>query len=263
LVIWGAVVNQTNTSLPITIFNANWSVTDGSKTAVYSSASRPPTRIVHLDGRTYYILEVPFDTRRIGPVTLADPATVGIDSFELQSASPPTYTLGPTINGVLATVQSIDGAPASGANVSVAGFAAATRGRVIRVDLAIVPLPDDYDAWAAAIFGNATLPQAARNADPDGDGLTNTGEHAAGTDPQDPNSALRILTLTLDPQQDQAAVGWQSVSGKRYLIEVASGAQGPWEEVGSQVPSAGGITQVNVTEPPGQVRRFYRIRLAP
>lgn len=263
LVIWGSVVNQTNPSQAVTITSASWSVTDGTRTAVYSATTRPPTRIVNLGGKSYYILEVPFDTRRIGTVTLADPATVGIDSFELKSASPPTYTLTPTINGVLASVQSIDGAPASGANVPVAGFAAATRGRVIRVDLAIVPRADDYDTWAAAIFGSANLPEAARNADPDGDGLTNAGEHAAGTNPKDANSALRILTLTLDPQQDRATLGWQSVSDKRYLIEIASDPQGPWAEVGSQVLSAGGTTQVNVTEPPGQARRFYRIRLAP
>ena len=263
LVIWGTVVNQTNVSQAITIISAGWSVTDGTKTAVYSAASRPPTSIVNLNGQSYYILQVPFDTRQIGTVTLADPLTVGINSFELKSASPPTYTLAPTINGALATVRSIDGAPASGANVPVAGFAAATRGRVIRVDLAIVPRADDYDTWAIANFGSASLPQAARTADPDGDGLTNAGEFAAGTDPKDPNSALRILTLTVDPQQDRATVEWQSVSDKRYLIEVASDPQGPWAEAGSQVLSAGDTTQVNVTETPGQVRRFYRIRLAP
>jgi hypothetical protein len=263
LIIWGSVVNQTNASQTITITSASWSVTDGTKTAVYSSASRPPTRIVNLNGQSFYVLQVPFDTRRIGTVTLADPATEGIDSFELKSASPPTYTLTPTINGALATVRSVDGAPASGANVPVAGFSAATRGRVIRVDLGIVPLGDDYETWAAAIFGNANLPDAARTADPDRDGLNNEGEHAAGTDPKDPASALRIVALTIQGQTLQAVVGWQSVSSRSYVIESAPSPEGPWGALSPAMPSAGATTQTSINLVPGEPKRFYRIRLAP
>jgi hypothetical protein len=260
LVIWGTVVNQTNTSQAIPITSASWSVTDGAKTAVYSGATRPSTRIVNLNGQSYYILQVPFDTRQIGTVTLADPATVGINSFELKTASPPTYTLAPTINGSLATVRSIDGAPASGANIPVAGFTSATRGRVIRVDLAIIPPANDYDSWAAGIFGSATVPEAARTADPDGDGLNNAGEFAAGTDPKDPVSALRILTLTL--QSQQAVLGWQSVSSRSYIIEFATGPDGPWGALGSAVPSAGNTTQTAINLS-GEPKLFYRVRLAP
>lgn len=263
LVIWGTVVNQTNTSQAVTITSASWSVTDGSKTAVYSGGSRPPTRIVNLNGQSYYILQVPFDTRQIGTVTLADPATVGIDSFELKSASPPTYTLVPTINGALANVRAIDGAPASGANVPVPGFTSATRGRVIRVDLAIIPVTNDYDSWATAIFGNANLPEAARTADPDGDGLNNEGEHAAGTDPKDPASALRILTLTIQTQPPQAVLGWQSTSSRSYIIEFAPAPDGPWGTLGAAVPGAGNTTQTSINLSSGDPKRFYRIRLAP
>src|SRR5262245_10021723 len=112
LILWGSVVNATNPAQTLAISSVSWSVTDGAKTAVYSGQTRPATRIVTLAGKNYYVLEVPFDTRRFGSVTLADPATQGLDSFELKTSSPPTYTLTPTINGVLATVQSVDGAPA-------------------------------------------------------------------------------------------------------------------------------------------------------
>jgi hypothetical protein len=208
LVIWGSVVNQTNPAQAIMISSASWSVTDGTKTAIYSAGSQPPTRIVSLNGQSFYVLQVPFDTRQIGTVTLADPATVGINSFALQSASAPTYTLAPTINGALATVRSIDGAPASGASVHVAGFTAATRGRVIRVDLAIIPVLEDYNSWATRIFGDPNLSAAAPTADPDGDGMSNYNEYLAGTDPKDPNSALRILQLTIQSEPPQAVLGW-------------------------------------------------------
>src|ERR1044071_8653745 len=263
LVIWGTVVNQTNASQAITITSASWSVTDGSKPACSSGASRPATRIVNLNGQSYYILQVPFDTRQIGTVTLADPATVGISSFELKIASPPTYTLAPTINGALATVRSIDGAPASGGSFPVAGFTSATRGRIIRVDLAITPLVNDYDSWAAAIFGSASLPEAARTADPDGDGLDNEGEYAAGTDPTDAGAVFRILTLTVQSQTLQASLAWESASSRSYVIEFASSPDGPWSALGPALPSAGNTTQTTINLQSTDPKRFYRVRLAP
>jgi hypothetical protein len=261
LIIWGTVVNQTDPSQPLLITSASWSVTDGTKTAVYSAASRPPTRIVNLNGASYYVVQVPFDTRQIGNVALADPATTGLNSFELKSASPPTYTLVPTLNGALANVRSIDGAPASGANIPVSGFSAGTRARVIRVDLAIVPPADDYATWAAAMFGNANLPQAARTADPDGDGLTNEAEFLAGTDPNSAGSALRILTLGVQGATQQLVLSWESVSGHNYIIEVASDPEGPWNSLGAQVPGAGATTQANLNVAPGETSNFYRVRL--
>jgi hypothetical protein len=265
LVIWGTVVNQTNTAQAISITSAAWSVTDGAKTAVYSEASRPPTRIVNANGQSYYILQVPFDTRQIGAVTLADPATVGIQSFELKAATPPTYTLMPTINGVAATVRSIDGAPASGGNVPIAGFTSATRGRIVRVDLAIIPPPTgtDYNSWAIIHFGDSNLPQAARTADPDGDGLNNEGEFAAGTDPKDSDSALRIITLTVQSQTLQASVNWESVSGRNYIIEYATNPDGPWGPVTLPVTATGASTQTSLDRPAGETKGFYRVRISP
>ena len=262
LVIWGSVVNLTNPAQPVAIASVSWSVTDGTKTAVYSAGSRPATRIVSLGGRTHYIVEIPFDTRRFGTVTLADPATGGIDSFELRAASPPTYTLTPTINGALATVQAVDGAPSGGSALPVAGFTATTRGRVIRVDLAIIPPMDDYDAWAASIFGSASLPEAQRTADPDGDGLNNEGEFTAGTDPLDGDSVLRLLTVRVDTPQNKAVLHWQSVSGKSYRIEMASELKDVWVDVGQAVPGNDISTQAEVGLSPG-LRRFYRIRVVP
>ncbi len=256
LVIWGTVVNQTNNQ-PITITSATWSVTDGSNTAVYSSGSIPATRIVSLGGQSFYVAQVPFDTRQIGSVVLADPATVGVSSFQLRSSSPPTYALTATINGALASVRSVDGAPSSGNNLPVSGFTASTRGRVIRADLAITPIANDYDTWAAAFFGSASHPDAARTADPDGDGLNNNGEFAAGTDPKSASSVLRILTVTL--QSTEAVVGWQSVTNRNYLIERALSPEGPWNNASPVVPGVTASTQRAV--PAGQAKEFYRVRV--
>jgi hypothetical protein len=263
LVIWGSVVDTDNPGTPVAIQSVSWSVTDGSKIALFSNASRPPTQIKDLNGQSFYILEIPFDTRRFGTITLNDPATEGIDSFELRANTPPTYTLAATINGVLATVRAVDGAPASGETVPVTGFTASTRGRVIRADLSIVPPLDDYEAWATAIFGSPTNPDAARDADPDGDGFTNDGEHAAGTDPLDPASLLRVLTLTLAEDQSSATVEWQSVDARNYILESAPGVDGPWSEVGSTTPGTGETTETTVTLSSPQPLQYYRVRIAP
>lgn len=263
LVLWGLVVNQTNVSQTLPIQTAQWSVTDGDKTAVFNAASRPAVRILSLDGQSFYVLEVPFDTRRLGQVTLSDPATVGLDSFELKASSPPTYVLTPTINGALATVRSVNGAPSSGESLPVAGFSSLTRGRVLRVDLAILPAADDYEAWAAGFFGDPNLPEAARDADPDGDGLTNEEEFAAGTDPTDPESVLRLLTLTFDPAGQDATLEWQSVAGKQYMIQSATNANGPWADVGSAVAGSAEATQTQIGVAPGTPRSFFRVRLVP
>lgn len=260
LVLWGTVVNQTNNQ-PVTITSVQWSVTDGSNTALYSAASLPATRIINAGGQSYYVLQVPFDTRQIGSVTLADPTNVGIQSFVLRSSSPPTYSLMPRINGAVGNVRSIDGAPSSGTNVPVPGFVSATRGRVIRVDLAITPVALDYESWAAMHFGSAGHPDAARTADPDGDGFNNEDEFAAGTDPRDATSVLRILQLTVQ-SPTQAVLGWRSVSSKSYVIETAGDAQGPWSNLVTVGASGGTNTQSNISLSASELKRFYRIRLA-
>jgi len=128
---------------------------------------------------------------------------------------------------------------------------------VIRVDLAIIPVGIDYDAWAASYFGSAGHPDAARTADPDGDGLNNFGEFTAGTDPKNASSVLRILTIAMQPTG--AVVSWQSVSNRNYLIEHALSAEGPWSTASTVVPGTGSTTQKEVAA--GQAREFYRLRV--
>jgi len=259
LIVWGTVVNATNTSQQIGITSASWSVSDGNNIAVYSQLSRPAVRTFNQSGQSYYVLEVPFDTRRFGAIQLADPASEGVRSFPLASSSPPAYLLTPTINGGLATVRSVDGAPASGGNVPVTGFNATVRGRVIRVDLAIVPTTETYDQWATRIFGSAGQPSASPNADPDHDGLNNAGEFAAGTNPLDGSSALRLVQVAITG--NQATVSWASVANKQYVLEAATNPTGPWTDAAS-VLATNPSTQATIARTPGDARRFYRVRVA-
>ena len=258
LILWGSVVNATNTSQPIIVTSASWSATDGTNTGFYTTQSRPAVRIFAQGDQNYYVLEIPFDTRRFGTIQLDDPVSDGIRSFQLVSASPPSYLLLPTINGVPADVRLMDGAPAGGTNVSVAGFNATVRGRVIRVDLAIAPITETYEQWATRIFGNSGAASASPNADPDGDGQTNAGEYAAGTNPLDPSSVLRLLQITVTA--NEATVGWQSVASKRYVLESATSANGPWSDSASIIASTSS-TQTSVARSPAGLSTFFRLRV--
>jgi hypothetical protein len=91
--------------------------------------------------------------------------------------------------------------------------------------------------------------------------LNNLGEYLAGTDPKDASSVLRILGVTV--QTGQTVLGWKSVTSHSYLIEIAPGPEGPWSQLGPVVPSAGATTQRTNDLPAGQLKEFYRIRLAP
>ena len=262
LVIWGAVVNQTNTTEALQIESAEWSVTDGVKTAMFDSSTRPAVRIFEKNNEFFYVMEVPFDTRRMGNVTLEDPATVGLDSFELKSSTPPTYVLTPTINGVLANLHKVNGAPSGGASLPVPGFSSFTRGRVIRVDLSIIPPTQSYESWAAENFGDPNAPQAQPGFDADGDGMSNEKEYMAGTDPNDPDSALRVLTLSFNEDHTRATMEWKSVTDKQYVIEFAADVTGPWTELGTPVDGSESVTSTSfdlLTEDPNY---FYRVRLA-
>lgn len=263
LILWGTAVNQTNPALAVAITSAAWTVSDGSHTATFSASSRPAVRIVSAGGQSFYVLQVPFDTRQLGTLTLADPASSGTDSFELKSASPPTYTLIPIINGAPASIRAIDGAPTSGNAVPISGFSAASRGRVVRVDLAVVPAANNFEAWATSFFGNATLPEASRTADPDLDGMNNEGEFAAGTNPKDPNSSFRILTLTLEPDQARAVIAWKTVPARLYSVEASSNPEGPWTTTTSPSMASGESRQSEVPLVPADPRRYFRIRIAP
>lgn len=258
LILWGNIVNTTNTSQPISITSASWSVTDGAQTSVYSQLTRPPVRTFTQGDQNYYVLEVPFDTRRFGTIQLADPATEGVNSFQLASSSPPTYTLTPTINGALATVRFIDGAPAGGGSVPVAGFNSNVRGRVIRVDLSITPVSESYDQWATRIFGSVGSPNAAPNADPDHDGLTNAGEYAAGTNPLDASSTLRLLQISVTA--NQATLGWQSIASKQYVIESATNVVGPWTNAASVVAQSA-LAQAILPRTPAGPPAYFRVRV--
>lgn len=119
------------------------------------------------------------------------------------------------------------------------------------------------DAWKIIHFGSVLNPLAAANQDPDGDGKTNLQEYLDGTDPNNPNSALKITNF--GQGATQVTVTWTSVppsSGYTYTIETNPDLlpATPWSDsgLGLITPSGGPTTSRNVNY--AALQYFYRVR---
>ena len=88
------------------------------------------------------------------------------------------------------------------------------------------------DIWAARHGGN--LPPAA---DPDGDGVPNSAEAAAGTDPRDPASRFAVRALEF-PAANRARLRWPSAPAKLYRVQ-ASTDLSTWFELNARAEGDG------------------------
>ncbi|MEO7932615.1 MAG: glycoside hydrolase family 2 TIM barrel-domain containing protein [Chthoniobacterales bacterium] len=117
------------------------------------------------------------------------------------------------------------------------------------------------DSWELQQFN--TLGQDP-NADPDGDGMTNAQEFAAGTNPNDSSSSLKITQI--QASGNDFVLSFPSVSGKTYRAERSDTLQGgSWTTVQTNgvpqdnIAGNGGTKQVTDTGGGAQGKRFYRV----
>lgn len=287
ITIWGSVTRVSD-GAPVKITSASWTLTDNAavptsmtmtSTPPAGVVPKPRVRIVTSAGTTFYVMQVPFDTRQVGAgtgaVTLADPnlqsdTASRYPSFPLQAAFGAVYTMTPVINGAPATVEKVDGAPAGTPSHVAGGFALFERARTVRVDLSIAQSADPFEVWATGFFGSASG-NGARTADPDGDGQTNEAEFLAGTIPNNGASAFRVLTLTRPAAGGNITLNWATVGQKRYQIETSPDMlTGPvvWTPLGAVVTESApagtaASEQVLIPTTTGERRRLYRVRVLP
>ena len=124
-----------------------------------------------------------------------------------------------------------------------------------------------FSVWQMQNFGCTGCPQAAADADPDGDGQDNMAEYLGGTSPTNSASAFRVISVTTTGSN--VVIMWQAGGGKTDVVQATSGdgyatnfldISAPiiipgTVDVFTNYPDVGGATN----EP----SRFYRIRLAP
>ncbi|MEO7101043.1 MAG: autotransporter-associated beta strand repeat-containing protein, partial [Luteolibacter sp.] len=113
--------------------------------------------------------------------------------------------------------------------------------------------------WRSTYFGTtANSGNAADSADPDGDGMTNAQEFAAGTDPTNAASVLKVTNLAVSG--NDFIVSFSTVSGKTYRVERSDTLEaGSWTTVQGNIAGTGGTVQVTDPGVATQSKRFYRI----
>ena len=117
------------------------------------------------------------------------------------------------------------------------------------------------DRFQRQYFPLFTAPEAAPDADPDGDTFNNHSEYIAGTNPTNSLSLLKIDSVVLNT--NGSTLAWESVPGKRYQVFGRLDLDNaPWQAVGAPVTAAGATTAfTDATATNGF--RFYRVQALP
>ena len=83
------------------------------------------------------------------------------------------------------------------------------------------------DSWEVLYFGSTSETDGD---DWDADGSSNCTEFRAGTDPTDPESALRIIVLV--PTELSVEVNWSGIEGKTHTLQTSQSlTDGSWSDV--------------------------------
>lgn len=120
----------------------------------------------------------------------------------------------------------------------------------------------ELETWRMTHFGTTSnTGDAADDADPDGDGSTNIEEFTAGTDPNDWNDVLRILSA--EPVGSGFTVSLAGKAGRLYELERSENlGTGSWSTRASIGPLDHDVPLV-LTDPSAPAdRAFYRVRVS-
>ncbi len=121
--------------------------------------------------------------------------------------------------------------------------------------------PNDTSQTGPASAASVAVKRLNAAADEDGDGLLNSAEDAAGTNPFDPESRFRIISVVRQ-NESSVQVVWASVAGRKYLLEAAGDLATGFAPVSGVVQSTGSTTQFTDTAGTDD-HRFYRVTVVP
>ena len=142
-------------------------------------------------------------------------------------------------------------APAAACAALFLSFAAMPARATIDLNADQIP-----DIWALRYSSGALAPDA----DSDGDGQKNIAEAAAGTDPAQPSSVIKITSIVSD--LSGVHLTFPTEQGKRYQVQTATAlTSATWTDLGTPL-SPDGSGSLNATNNAGNATGlFYRVRV--
>jgi hypothetical protein len=135
-----------------------------------------------------------------------------------------------------------------------------------------VSLTPAFECWQLQYFGCTNCPEAATNADPDGDGQNNLAEFLSGTVPTNSASALRITSVV--HTGTDINIKWSTAGGHTNVLQVTTGDVGGnfntnnFVDIAASQTIVGGsgdvsTNYVDVSAATNTPSLFYRVRLVP
>jgi phosphatidylinositol-3-phosphatase len=124
-----------------------------------------------------------------------------------------------------------------------------------------------FQSWQIQYFGSTSNPDAAPNADPDGDGQNNTAEFLAGTDPTDSASVFQIISIAR--VDTDVLVTWTMGNGKTNALQRTDGVGGSYStnnfaDIFIVTNTVGTVTNyVDIGAATNVPALYYRVRLVP
>lgn len=243
LVVYGQLRdNPANARITAGTLTWTWTPVGGGNPVVVSAA------VTNVNDQFSFVLLIPCESELTG-------ANVSTNTLRLASPGVTYVRTNILWNGQPVVLKE----PAQGSTTVSPG----SRGRLERIDLGLGQFPVDSDGDGLPDWWEAQYPLAGNpNADTDGDGLINSREYIAGTNPQDANSSLEFLTV-VEESPGVMLVQWSSVPGKTYTVLRASTLSlnaSDYQPVQTGISAQGNVTSYRDTTAGGI--RFYRVRVA-
>ena len=182
-------------------------------------------------------------------IVLRDDAGNIIHDFNYDTVAP--WPVTPAGQGPSLEVIDIEGDYNDPANWRASAVVGGTPGAGVLLDTDGDGLSDTDEALAGT---NPLRP------DTDSDGALDGAEVQAGTDPLDASSIFRIIRLSRNPVTGFLTATWNSVPGKSYTLEASSDMVN-WVDASSGILATGTSTSQLDPAAAGQERRFYRARV--
>jgi PKD repeat protein len=120
-----------------------------------------------------------------------------------------------------------------------------------------------FAAWQVQYFGSTTNPNAAPNADPDGDGQNNYAEFLAGTNPTNAASVFKIVSISRE--NNNLRLTWKTAGAHTNVVQSANPLGSGFSDLSSNVVILGtgdAVTNyLDICAATNTAAKYYRIRL--